>query len=421
MTQFSRRRVLQGGAAIAAAGLFMPNIARGASPKVVVIGGGFGGATAARHLRLADPGIEVTLVERTKTYQTCPFSNLVLGGMKTMDQITHTYDRLPSRGIKVAHGEVVAVDADKRTVRFADGATLPYDRLLLSPGVDLRYDGLPGYSEAAAEKMPHAWKAGPQTMLLKKQLEAMPDGGTVIIVAPDNPFRCPPGPYERAAMIAHYLKNNKPKSKVLILDAKDRFSKQGLFEQAWAAEYPGMIQWIGKQDGGKAKSVDAAAMTVETEFGKEKGAVINVIPPQKAGKLALTAGVAAESGWCPVDFETFESKLIKGIHVVGDACVAAPMPKSATAATAQARVAAYAIADMLRDRKPGAPSLSNTCYSMISPDYGISITGVYNAFPDGLKEVGGGVTPMNASKDDHKLEATYAYAWYAGVTYEAFA
>ncbi|MFM2045543.1 MAG: hypothetical protein RLY86_4119 [Pseudomonadota bacterium] len=416
----SRRSALLGAGGLAAAGIFAPYVARGAAPKVVIVGGGFGGAAAARHLRKTDPGIEVTLIERSSQYLTCPFSNLVLAGLRSMDQITHSYDRLPGRGIKLVTGEVTGIDADKRQLRLKDGGNVPYDRVILSPGVDLRFDGLPGYTAEAAEVMPHAWKAGPQTVLLKKQLEAMPDGGTVIIVAPDNPFRCPPGPYERASMIAHYLKTAKPKSKVLILDAKEKFSKQGLFQAAWASEYPDMVQWIGKAEGGKVTAVDPGTLSVTTDFGSEKGAVVNVIPPQKAGALAGIAGVADASGWCPVDFRSFESTLVPNVHVIGDACIAPPMPKSATAATAQARVAALAVVDLLRGQQPVAPSLSNTCYSLIGPEYGISVTGVYVQEGAALKEVAGGVSPGNASAEDKALEAQYAYAWYAGVTAESF-
>lgn len=419
-TGVSRRSALLGAGGLTMAGIFAPYVAQAKGPRVVVVGGGFGGAAVARHIAKTDPGIQVTLVERSKQYITCPFSNLVLAGLRTMDDITHGYSALPARGINLVHGEVTGVDAEKRSIRLASGDNLAYDRLVLAPGVDLRFDGLEGYTAEAAERMPHAWKAGPQTTLLKSQLEAMEDGGTVIIVAPDNPFRCPPGPYERASLIAHYLKTHKPKSKVLILDAKDKFSKQGLFMSAWAAEYPDMVQWMGKDQGGKVISVDAKNMTVKTEFGDEKGAVINVIPPQKAGALAKLAGVTNEAGWCPVDLTTFESKLVPGIHVVGDACVAAPMPKSATAATAQARVCAYAVVDLLRNQAPAAPSLSNTCYSLIGPEYGITVTGVYKLKPDGLTEVAGGVSPTNASKEDKLLEAQYAYAWYAGVTAESF-
>ncbi len=413
------RRTLLGTGLALSAGLALPRLARGASPKVVVVGGGFGGGTAAKYVKKFMPAAEVTLVERDKQFVTCPFSNLVIGGLAKMEQITHGYDKIAKRGVKVVHDEAVGVDPVARKVTRKGGGVLDYDRLVLSPGIDFNYEGLPGYSEAAAEKLPHAWKAGPQTLLLKKQIEAMPDGGTVIIVAPNNPFRCPPGPYERAGMIAWYLKKNKPKSKILIFDPKETFSKQALFFESYEALYPGMIQWIGGKQGGKVERVDPQSMTVEAGFGEEKGDVINVIPPQRAGKIAQLAGVTDEKGWCPIDPRTMESTKVKGVHVVGDACIAGAMPKSGTAANSQARNAAAAIVAMLEGKDAPEPSFANTCYSVVAEGYGFSVTGVYGATPEGIKEIAGGVSKLKAPAKDRDLEAAYALDWYRGIVHDA--
>jgi sulfide dehydrogenase [flavocytochrome c] flavoprotein subunit len=414
------RRSFVGASLSLGATLALPNIARGASPKVVVVGGGFGGGTAAKYVKRFMPQAEVTLVERDRQFVTCPFSNYVIGGLiKDIKQITHGYDKIAKRGVKVVHDEAVGVDPSARKVTLKGGSVLDYDRLVLAPGIDFNYEGLPGYSEAAAEVMPHAWKAGPQTLLLKKQLEAMPDGGTVIIVAPANPFRCPPGPYERAGMIAWYLKNKKPKSKILIFDPKETFSKQALFFESYETLYPGMIQWVGGKQGGKVERVDPKAMTVEAGFGEEKGDVVNVIPPQRAGKIAQLAGVTDEKGWCPIDATSMESTKIKGIHVVGDACIAGAMPKSGTAANSQARNAAAAIAAALEGRPAPEPSFANTCYSVVAEGYGFSVTGVYAATPEGIKEIAGGVSKLKAPPKDRDLEAAYAFDWYRGIVFDA--
>jgi sulfide dehydrogenase [flavocytochrome c] flavoprotein subunit len=326
--------------------------AKAGGGRVVVIGGGFGGATCAGYLRRLSSDIDVTLVERDTMFMTCPFSNAVLGGLYDMDFITHGYDSLrDDHGVKVVHDSAVDVDANAKKVRLAGGSSLDYDRLVVSPGIDLRWGAIEGYDEAASATMPHAWKAGEQTTILRKQLEAMPDGGVVIIAAPPNPFRCPPGPYERASLIAHYLKKHKPRSKILIYDAKPKFSKQPLFEQGWAALYPGMIEWISESDGGAIDAVDVKAMTVNPTFGDpQKGDVINVIPPQKAGMIAEIAGLADESGWCSVDQRTFESKAHKDIHVIGDASIATPMPKSGFAASSQGASPPAARARSVRPR-----------------------------------------------------------------------
>jgi sulfide dehydrogenase [flavocytochrome c] flavoprotein subunit len=394
--------------------------AKAVGGRVVVIGGGFGGASCARHIRRLSTDIEVTLVERDSKFITCPFSNAVLGGLYDMDFITHDFKALgDSHGVKVVHDSAIDVDPDAGKVLLADGSQLPYDRLVVSPGIDFRWGEIEGYDEAASRAMPHAWKAGEQTMLLRKQLEAMPDGGVVIIAAPANPFRCPPGPYERASLIAHYLKQNKPRSKILIFDAKPKFSKQPLFEQGWQALYPGMIEWISEEEGGAIDSVDVKAMTVNPTFGEpQKGDVVNVIPPQKAGAIAELAGLADDNGWCPIDQRTFESRLQKHVHVIGDASVATPMPKSGFAASSQGKVCATAIVASLSDQEMPPPSLVNTCYSLVGPDYGISVAAVYRLGEDGIVAVpgAGGVSPKDADIGFRAAESRYSVGWYQSIT-----
>ena len=270
--------------------------------------------------------------------------------------------------------------------------------------------------------MPHAWQAGPQTELLRRQLAAMPDGGTVVLTVPANPYRCPPGPYERASLIAHYLKTTKPRSKLLILDAKDRFSKQGLFEAAWAELYPGLLEWVPLSAGGNVVEVDAKGRRLITEFGEHAADVANVIPPQRAGAIAVTAGVADQSGWCPIDPVTFESRLVPNVHVVGDAALAGAMPKSAFAANAQAKACAAAMLALLRGDAPQEPRLINTCYSLVAPGYGISIAGVYRPADGVLAEIdgAGGVSPKDAPPEFRAAEAAYGEAWFQTITTEVF-
>lgn len=415
----TRRAALQGGAAATLATLAMPSIARAAAGSVVIIGAGFGGATAARYLKTASPALDVTLVERETSILTCPFSNGVIAGYNTMADITRSLDGVRAAGVKIVAGEAAAVDTAARAVRLADGTRLAYDRLVVSPGIDLNYEGLPGYSAAAAEILPHAWKAGPQTLLLRSQLEAMPDGGTFIVVAPANPFRCPPGPYERISLVASYFKAKKPKSKILVFDAKDAFSKQGLFQSAWESEFPGMVAWIAGKDGGKVETVDAQARTVTSGFGTEKGDVINVIPPQRAGAIAVAAGLTAENGWCPVDPMTFASTKAPSVYVVGDSSIAGAMPKSGSSANAQAKVVAAAIIASLDGKPAPAPALFNICYSLVNPNYGISVADVYQATDKGIvptPNAGGVSVAKPTSLNERALEALYAVAWYRNIS-----
>jgi len=419
----NRRTFLKAAAASASVALLpIPVVAQGAAGRVVVVGGGFAGASCARALKRLDPRLTVTLVEQSRTFTACPFSNEVIAGLRELREQQFDYAKFAGDGVTMAFATANAVDAQAKTVTLADGMRLPYDRLVLAPGVDLRWDGLQGYTEAAAERMPHAWKAGEQTMLLRRQLESMEDGGLVVIAAPANPFRCPPGPYERASLIAYYLKNKKPKSKVMILDANDAFSKQGLFINAWKELYPDRVEWVSLSKGGKVTGVEVATNTVITEFGNHKAAVANIVPPQKAGHIAEVAGVADRTGWCPIDPVTFESKLVPNIHVIGDACIAGAMPKSAFAANSEAKVAAAAIAQLLAGEKAAEPRLLNTCYSVAAPDYGFSVAGVYKPINGQLMDVpgSGGVSPANAPASARAQEAVLSNAWFKTITAEAF-
>ena len=418
--QINRRQII-GGAAAGVASLALPSIvqAKAASAHVVIVGGGFGGATAARYLRQFAPHVQVTLVEPAQRFYTCPFSNLYLAGLRSWESIGHGYDGLRKAGVNVVHARADNVLTDSRRVLLSNGQVLSYDKLVLSPGIDMRWNALEGYDEAASQLAPHAWKAGPQTHLLKKQLEAMPDGGKFVMVIPANPFRCPPGPYERAAMVAHYLKAHKPKSKILLLDDKDAFSKQGLFIQGWKALYGDMIEWVKQADDGKVTRVDARNLEVETSFGtKHKADVLNVIPPQKAGFIADRAGVTNASGWVPIKPESFESTLVKDVYVLGDATIAAPMPKSGFAANTQGKVAAAAIAAELTGQPLPIAASANTCYSLIGNDYGISVAGVYKSQEGKLIEVpdSGGVSPIDGNAAFRKAEADYGSAWYKAIS-----
>ena len=426
MSKVTRRDFLKvTGSSFAATtvGLGFPHIASAAKHRVVVIGGGVGGMIAAKYIAKGDSSTEVTVVEPKTHHHTCFMSNEVIGGDRDISTIKFGYDKLADHGIKLVQDKATEVDAESKKVKTADGTTLEYDRLVMSPGIALKWGAIEGYDEAASEIMPHAWIAGAQTALLRSQLEAMDDGGLVILAPPGNPFRCPPGPYERAALIAHYLKHNKPKSKIMILDAKDKFSKQGLFMQGYKDVYGEMIEWVaGADTGGGVKSVNPKDMTVSTDFDDHKAAVANIIPPQKAAQIAHDAGLTDDSGWCPIDLGTFESKKHKGIHVIGDASIATGMPKSGYSAGTQAKVCAAAVVSMLNDKEPPTPSYANACYSLIAPDYGISVVAVYKLKDDrsAIEKLGGGLTPEDASAEMRAREVQYAYSWFNNMAAEMF-
>jgi NADPH-dependent 2,4-dienoyl-CoA reductase/sulfur reductase-like enzyme len=320
-----------------------------------------------------DKPLDVTLVEPKQRFTTCFFSNLYLAGLRSFESLTHGYDALEGRyGIRVIHDRAAAIDADAKTVRLAGGGNLPYDRLVVAPGIAFKQGAIAGYDATAMQIMPHAWTAGPQTILLRSQLEAMPDGGVFVIAAPADPFRCPPGPYERASLVAAYFKQFKPRSKIQILDAKDTFFEQDLFQDGWNRHYPGMIEWLPNQFIGAIESVDVKDRCIKTADQTFKADVINVIPPQIAGSLAQEAGLADETGWCPVDPATYESTLQHGIHLVGDAVSVGIMPKSAYVANSQAKACAFAIASALTGSERVRPFLYNTCYTFLAPDDAVS-------------------------------------------------
>lgn len=384
----------------------------GRKGRVVVVGGGYAGATAAKYIRLWSPDIDVVLVERDAEFVSCPLSNLVLGGSKTLSDLTVGYAGLAKYGIKLMHGEAVAIDPDKQTVRLASGGSLRYDRLILAPGVDFIYDQLPGLNnQVAREKILHAWRAGPQTVALRRELEAMADGGVFAMTIPKSPYRCPPGPYERACQVAHYFKTAKPKSKVLILDANDDIqSKKGLFTKAWSERYPGMIEY---RPNSELTDVDVPNSTLKLLFEDVKANVLNVIPPQRAGKIAAELKLAdANDRFCSVDFLTYESALQKNIHVLGDSIQAAPaMPKSGHMANQHAKVCAAAVISLLRNQPVNTePTVANTCYSFIDDKEVVHVTSVhrYDAVKKTMITVDGSV---GLSPAPSEIEGRYAEAW----------
>jgi len=416
------RRTAVLGITAATATLAQPSVLRAQSTgRVVVVGGGFGGAACARALKRAQADLQVILIEPNAVFTACPFSNEVIAGLRDIEAQQFGHDKLTAEGVTVIGQTVTTIAPEQRSVMTADGVALPYDRLVLSPGIDFHYEALPGYDEATSEKMPHAWKAGAQTLLLRRQLEAMQDGGTVTIAIPANPSRCPPAPYERASLIAHYLKTKKPRSKVLILDAKDNFSQQRLFEKAWKELYGDMIERIALSQGGRVTSVDPSTNTIITEFGNYTPDVANVIPPQRAGRIAEIAGATDATGWCPIDPVTFESKLVKNIHVIGDACLGGGIPKSASAASAQGKACAAAIVDLLAGRAPEAPRLTGVCYNTVAPGYGFSLSGNYQPKGDIFAEVEGGATsPVDAPRELRTREAAEAERWFQTITADTF-
>ena len=418
----TRRNVVRGIAAAAASfALPCPSHAQSAA-RIIVIGGGFGGAACARALRKINSKLQVTLVEPNRTFTACPFSNEVIAGLRDIGAQQFGYDRIAADGVTVITQAAVKIDPQTRMVGLADGTSLGYDRLVLAPGIDLKFEALPGYDEAAAAKMPHAWKAGEQTLLLRRQLEAMEDGGLVALALPAAPLRCPPAPYERASLIAHYLKANKPRSKLIILDAKDGFPQQRLFENAWKELYPGMIERVSLSQGGRVVSVEPATNTLVTDFGNYDAQVANVIPPQMAGRIAAIAGAADHTGWCPIDPVTFASKLVPNIHVIGDACLAGGIPKSASAASAEARACAGAVASLVSGAAPAMPKLDGACYNTVAPGYAFSLSGSYQPKDDIFAEVeGSGFTsPVDAPREVRMREADQAQSWYKKITVDTF-
>ena len=420
MSRWTRRRFIRIAGAAGLVGMARPAIGQ-AKARVVVIGGGAGGATVAKYLA-STAALEVTLVEANPQYNTCFFSNLYLAGLRSFETLAHGYDDLGSKhGINVVHESAVGVDPAAKTVRLAGGAALPYDRLVMAPGIDFRFDAIEGYSEAAAKIMPHAWRGGEQTVLLRRQLEAMPEGGLFVLVAPADPFRCPPGPYERVSLVADYFKREKPKAKILILDSKNSFSKQELFQDGWNRHYPGMVEWLPLDFTGGVKAVDPDNRAVKTADGTFNAAVANVIPPQTAGRIALESGLADKSGWCPVDPSTLESQLQANIHLVGDAIKPGDMPKSAFAANSQAKVCAMAVAAALTGSRRFEPRFFNTCWSFLAADDAALIGASYRVADGKIAAATKFISKVGESAEVRAQAARQASAWYAAITADMFA
>jgi sulfide dehydrogenase [flavocytochrome c] flavoprotein subunit len=389
--------------------------------RVVVIGGGAGGATCARYIAKDSGGaVAVTLVEEQPQYTTCFYSNLYLAGWRDFDSITHSYDAMPS-DVTVIHERAVAVDPDARTVELQSGETVDYDKLVVSPGIDLRFDAIEGYDEAAAEVMPHSWKAGAQTKLLKSQLEAMEDGGLFVIAAPPDPYRCPPGPYERVSCVADYFKREKPNARILILDPKEKFSKQGLFQAAWSDYYQGMIEWLPPDFGGHVVAVDPKAMTLTSRDGTVHEAdVANVIPPQTAGRIAHEAGLTDDSGWCPVEAESMRSTMNPDIFVLGDATQAGDMPKSAFSANSQAKVAAMVIRSELTDARAFPARFRNACWSSLALEDAVKVGANYQPVDGRITSFDAFISEVGESGEVRLQTKQEADAWYESITTDIF-
>ncbi len=395
-----------------------------AKPRVVIIGGGAGGATVAQSLaRDADGAIEVTLIESSKEYTSCFFSNLYVGGVRDFDSITHRYDALAAMdGLTVVEDRATSIDRAAKTVAVAGGATYPYDRLVVSPGIDMIFDSVAGYSSEAAEIAPHAWQGGPQVKLLKDKLEALEIGQNIIMVTPPNPYRCPPGPYERASMMAHILKTKGfTDSTITILDTKPTFSKQGLFTEGWEEHYPGMIEWLPPDIHGGILNVDAAAGTVETDLDIFEGALLNIIPAQRAGAIAVSAGLTNDSGFCPIEATSMRSTIDDAIFVIGDASIAGAMPKSGFSANSQAKVAAMNIRGDLTDSRVAKATYTNTCWSLISPDNAVKVGAQYEAGDEG-KIVSTSTFVSQPGETNSVRSTTYleSTGWYAAIITEMF-
>ena len=424
MISSDRRQFLKGAGALAAAGGFpMPALAQ-AKPKLLVVGGGPGGATVAKYVAKDFNGaVEVTLVEPLRQFTTCFHSNLYLGGFRDWQSITHSYDALASRyGVKLAHQAAQGIDRERKSVRLADGSQLAYDRLVVAPGIDIRFDSVPGYSEAASETMPHAWKPGPQTQLLKRQLDAVPDGGVIVMIAPPNPYRCPPGPYERVSMMAHVLKaKGHRRARIIVLDPKESFSKQGLFQEGWEKHYPGMVEWQDPKVHGGIKRVDAATMTVETDLASYKAALVNVIPAQMAGNIARDAGLANQGGYCQIDPASMKSANDPNVYVVGDACIAGDMPKSAFSANSQAKVAALMIRGDLTNARTFPARYTNTCWSLIETDDTVKVGGRYEPKDGKITAVETFVSKTGESAELRRQTQVENMGWYAGIIADVFA
>ena len=423
MTNIDRRTFTTGllGLGSIATGLSLPAYAQGKKPRVVVIGGGAGGATAARYIAKDSKGaIDVTLIEPSKTYYTCFFSNLYLGGVHDYNYIGHTYDVLAAKhGVNVIHDWATGVDGAAKTVELGSGAKVAYDRLVVSPGIDIKYGSVNGYSIDAQDTMPHAWKSGTQVALLKSQVENMREGGTFVMVPPPNPYRCPPGPYERISMIAHILSKKNPTAKIVVLDPKEKFSKQALFTEGWQKHYSDMVEWIPASISGGVKNINMDTMEIETDIETFKADAASVVPAQKSGVICDRAGLT-DGDWCPIVPATMQSRADENVHVLGDASVASAMPKSGFSANSQAKVAAMAIRGALTGSKVFEPRFANTCWSLIDANDGVKVGANYKAGADKIEIVDKFIS--KTGEDDDLRKATYeeSESWYTAITSDMF-
>ncbi len=416
------RRLFIGTGAAATATLAAPTVfaAGHGKPRVVVVGGGAGGATAARYIAKDSKGeIDVMLIEPSRMYYTCFFSNLYIGGVKEIDDLGHSYGTLAASGVNVVHDWAVGVDRDAKTVALAGGGSVPYDKLILSPGIDFVDGAVEGWDLSAQNAMPHAYKGGSQTELLKAKIAAMPEGGIFAMVAPPNPFRCPPGPYERVSMVAHYLKANNPTAKIIVADPKDKFSKMALFQEGWGAHYNGMIDWIGSDFGGGNVSVDPNAMTVTIDGEVTKVDACNVIPAMKAGRIAELAGVT-DGNWAPVNAVDMSTKADADVYVLGDASEQGDMPKSGFSANSQAKVCANAVRGALTGSKVFPAKFSNTCWSLLDTDDGVKVGATYEATDEKIAKVDGFISATGESAELRKATYEESEGWYAGITADMF-
>jgi sulfide dehydrogenase [flavocytochrome c] flavoprotein subunit len=402
--------------------LFAPAVLGQAKPRVVVIGGGPGGGTVARYVNKDTAGaVHVTLVEPQKSFTTCFFSNIYVGGYRDLKSITHTYEKVAKEGVNVVAEAALGINRDTKVVHLAGGVRLPYDRLVVAPGIDIKFDSVPGYSEKASEVMPHAWKAGPQTELLVSKLNALNDGATIVMVAPPNPYRCPPGPYERISMFAHVLKaKGHTKSKIIVIDPKPAFSKQALFLEGWEKHYPGMVEWQDPKMHGGIKGVDASTGEVKTDLANYKADLANIIPAQMAGKIARDTGLTDQSGWCPIHPETMKSKVDENIFVVGDACIPGDMPKSAFSANSQAKVAAMIIGAELAKARAFPPRYSNTCWSLIETDDDVKVGGTYEPGEGKLKQVSTFISQKGEEAGVRSQNYKESIDWYNSIISDIF-
>ena len=391
------------------------------SGRVVVIGGGAGGGTVAKYAKKDAPDLDVTLIEANAKYTTCFYSNLYIGGLRDFDSITHSYDTMAGNGVNVINAVATGVDTAAKTVTLEHGTVVEYDKLVLAPGIDFKWDAIEGYDEAAAEIMPHAYKAGPQTQLLKEKVDSMAQGGTFVMVTPPNPYRCPPGPYERVCMIAKRFRESNPTAKIMILDPKEKHSKQALFQEAWNNHYEGMVEWVPGDFGGKITNVDAAGMTITTEDGEVvKADAANIIPPQKAGVIAAAAGATDDTGWCPIDPHTMASTVVDDVYVVGDACIPGDMPKSGFSANSQAKVCAMAVRHALTGADLFPARFRNTCWSTVAEEDTMKVGASYEGTDEKIAKTEGFISEVGESVDVRLQTRAEADGWYDSITADIF-